>query len=257
MILSRRAPLICAHRGASAHAPENTIASFELAIQQRADVIELDAKLTGDEHVVVIHDSTVDRTTNGTGLVGDFSLTELKELDASHHFSPKFKGEPVPTLDEVLETIGTRTLINIELTNYRTPFDSLPVKVAQLVKHHGLENNLLVSSFNPITLRRFHPLSPSIPIGLLVKPGLIGNLTGSILGNLMISYQSFHPEKSLVTQDLIKKSHSKGCRVYSFTINTVSEIKRLLTLKVDGIITDDPESARLVIDTTKSTVNDN
>jgi glycerophosphoryl diester phosphodiesterase len=248
MIPTRSTPLIIAHRGASAYAPENTIAAFELAIQQRADVIELDAKLTADEHVVVIHDVTVDRTTNGTGFVHELTLSDLKQLDASHTFNSKFRGETIPTLDEVFNKIGNRIMINIELSNYRSPFDSLPEKVDQVIKSHGLQDNLLVSSFNLISLRRFHQLKPSIPIGILVKRGLLSNLIGSDLGNILVSYQSYHPEKRLVNQELVNKVHRYGRRIYPFTINSASEMKRLLSLQVDGIFTDDPITARLVID---------
>jgi len=133
MSLSWGSPLIFAHRGASAHAPENTLAAFELAIQQNADVIELDTKLSADGHVVVIHDQSVDRTTNGSGRVSELTLVSLRELDAGWHFSDTFRGEQIPTLEEVLEIYAGRTFLNIELTNYRTPFDALPMKIAQLM----------------------------------------------------------------------------------------------------------------------------
>ena len=108
MSLSWGSPLIFAHRGASAHAPENTLAAFELAFQQNADVIELDSKLSADGHVVVIHDQSVDRTTNGFGRVSELTLAGLRELDAGSHFSATFHGEQIPTLVEVLEIFAGR-----------------------------------------------------------------------------------------------------------------------------------------------------
>ena len=119
-------PLIIAHRGASAYAPENTLAAFELAIQQGAPAIELDAKLSCDGHVVVIHDQTVDRTTPHSGRVGELSLAELRRMDAGSHFDTCFQQERIPTLAEVFESIGPGTLINVELTNYSSPGDDLP-----------------------------------------------------------------------------------------------------------------------------------
>src|SRR5512139_1857475 len=116
-------PIIFAHRGASAHAPENTLAAFELALAQQADAIELDVKLSADGRVIVIHDSTVDRTTDGHGKVKDMSLADLKALDAGSFFSSEFAGEKIPTLDEVFEAVGRRTFINIELKNHRTRGD--------------------------------------------------------------------------------------------------------------------------------------
>ena len=134
-------PVIFAHRGASAHAPENTLAAFELALAQQADALELDVKLSADGHVVVIHDATVDRTTNGHGRVRDLSLADLKKLDAGSFFSQAFAGENIPTLDEVFESFGKRTFINVELTNYSTPGDALVESVCMLVKKHHPDAN--------------------------------------------------------------------------------------------------------------------
>ena len=141
-------PKIFAHRGASAYAPENTMAAFSLAVHQGADAIELDAKLSADGYVVVMHDDTVDRTTNGTGRVSSLSLAELQKLDAGSKFPPLFKSEKVPTLEEVYETLGRKILINVELTNYSTPMDDLPDKVIALVKKFNLEERVLLSSFS-------------------------------------------------------------------------------------------------------------
>ncbi len=101
-------PVIFAHRGACAHAPENTLDSFELALTHLADAIELDAKLSKDDVVMVIHDQTVDRTTNGKGRVGDLTLRELKQLDAGSFFGQEFNGVEIPTLDEVFESVGKK-----------------------------------------------------------------------------------------------------------------------------------------------------
>src|SRR5689334_23229806 len=116
MLESLPRPVIFAHRGASAYAPENTIASFEFAVAQGTDAIELDVKLSADGHVIVHHDPTVDRTTNGKGKVKDLTLAELKTLDAGGFFSENFHGEKIPTLEEVFEAVGKRTFINVELT---------------------------------------------------------------------------------------------------------------------------------------------
>ena len=127
-------PAIFAHRGASAYAPENTLAAFELAVRQGANAIELDLKLTADGHVVVIHDLTVDRTTDGSGRVGDLPLAAIQELDAGYHFDQTFSGERIPTLEQVLEALYKKTLINIEIANYGSPLDDLPEKTCHLIK---------------------------------------------------------------------------------------------------------------------------
>ena len=125
-------PLLIAHRGASAHAPENTLAAFELAIHLGAPAVELDVKLTGDHQVVVLHDQTLDRTTDGKGPLAAHTLEAVKQLDAGSYFSPEFRGEHVPTLAEVFEAIGKAALINVELTNYETPGDDLVDRVVQV-----------------------------------------------------------------------------------------------------------------------------
>jgi glycerophosphoryl diester phosphodiesterase len=252
LILHWRSPLIFAHRGASAHAPENTIAAFELAIQMKADVIELDAKLTADEQVVVIHDQTVDRTTDGSGKVSNMPLAALRELDAGSHFGEKFQYEPIPTLKEVLEVCVGKIFINIELTNYITPFDNLADKVSQLIADFTLENHVLVSSFHPIPLRHFHKLSPSIPIGFLAKLGSAGFLSRSWLGRAIVNYQALHPEKSDVSLNLVKKAHKSGRRIHPFTVNAPEEMAKLFNMGVDGIITDDPALAHQIFDASHS-----
>ena len=186
-------PIIFGHRGACAHAPENTLASFELALAHGADAIELDAKLTADRQVVVIHDQTVERTTNGQGRVNQLKLEEIRRLDAGSHFDIAFKGEPVPTLEEILTKVSVRTFTNIELTNYASPNDELPILVAELVKRLGMQDRVMFSSFHPI------PLLPRTPpdagganwfVGRRRQPGALAR---SWIGRL-IPHQALHSE---------------------------------------------------------------
>ena len=133
-------PFIFAHRGASAHAPENTLAAFELAVESGAHGIELDVKLSADNKVIVLHDQTVDRTTDGFGDVRTLLSSTLRELNASHHFPGQYPIQHVPTLDEVIELVGQRTYFNFELTNLSTPRDELPDRVGEAIVHHGIED---------------------------------------------------------------------------------------------------------------------
>lgn len=236
-------PVIIAHRGASAHAPENTLAAFELALRQGADAVELDAKLTADGQVVVFHDQTVDRTTGGKGRVKDLSLAELRKLDAGSHFDCAFRGEPIPTLDEVFKAVGQLTYINVELTNYSSLTDNLPEKVAALVRRHKLTRRVLFSSFNPIALVRIRRLLPDMPIGLLAFSGRKGALARSWIGR-WLSYQALHPEVSDVTAALVANAHRRGCRVHVYTVNRSDDMRQLFAFGVDGIFTDDPVLAR-------------
>jgi glycerophosphoryl diester phosphodiesterase len=242
-------PTIFAHRGASAHAPENTLAAFELAVRQQADGIELDAKLTADGEVVVIHDQTVDRTTASSGRVGEMTLAELRELDAGSHFDIAFRGEPIPTLEEVLEAVGRQVYVNIELSNYTTPFDALPEKVLALVKRHGMLPRVLFSSFNPLALRKIHRLMPKAPLGLLSWPGIRGAWARSWLGKMLVPYQSLHPCLQDCSAELVQRVHQAGHRIFVFRVNQADEMRQLFTMEVDGIFTDDPLLARRVLAT--------
>jgi glycerophosphoryl diester phosphodiesterase len=240
-------PLIIAHRGASLYAPENTLASFKLAVCQGADGIELDAKLCADGNVVVIHDKTVDRTTSASGKVADMTLEELKKLDAGSQFDVSYKGEMIPTLHEVFEAVGRQIMINIDLTNYYSPFDSLPVKVAEIVSQHNLAHSILFSSFNPIALRRIKHLIPEASIGLIALGGIKGRLMLGWFGRFLIPYQSIHPAIRDVTPNLLNRAHQLGHRVNVYTVNQASDMERLFKMGIDGIFTDDPLLARQVL----------
>lgn len=246
MLNSISSPVIFAHRGASSYAPENTLAAFDLAYRQGAEAIELDAKLTADGQVVVIHDQSVDRTTQGSGRVKEMSLAQLKTLDAGSHFDVMFKGEPIPTLDEVFAAFGQLLFINVELTNYASVLDRLPDKVAVLVKQHKLVQRVMFSSFNPIALLRIHRLLPKTPVGLLALPGNSGAWARSWPGRI-VPYQALHPALNDVTPTLVEECHRLGRRVFVWTVNQVEDMRRLMEMKVDGIFTDDPVRARKAI----------
>ena len=258
MIVDLPQPILFAHRGASAYAPENTISAFEIAINQGADAIELDVKLSADGEVVVIHDNKVDRTTDGSGKVSSLELASLKGLDAGYFFDESFIGEEIPTLNEVFESIGSRIFINIELTNYSTPLDRLPEKTAEIVNHHGLTESILFSSFNPLALQKSHKLLSKVPIGLLTTPGLIGGWAYSFLGRF-IAHNALHPEFSNTNQHLIEKCHQRGIRVHPYTVNSFERMVGLFQMDVDGIFTDDiplAQQARMLVMEKKCESND-
>lgn len=242
MLDSLPRPIIFAHRGASAHAPENTLAAFELALDQQADAIELDVKLSADQHVMVHHDVTLDRTTNGHGRLKDMSLAELKSLDAGSSFSQKFQGEKIPTLEEVFETVGKRTLINVELTNYATPGDELVETVCMLVKKHKLQKSILFSSFFGSNLSKARSYLPDVPCGLLAYNGLLGVWARSF-GFAFGKYQALHPFLKDMTQQQVSRVHRLNRRVHVWTVNAEQDMRRLFGWGVDGIFTDDPQLA--------------
>jgi len=235
-------PTIFAHRGASAHAPENTLAAFELALAQGADGIELDAKLSADGHVVIIHDATVDRTTDRQGRVKDMSLAELRSLDAGGFFAEQYRGEKVPTLEEVFEALGKRMFVNVELTNYNTPGDYLVESVCTLVKKCGLQKQVLFSSFFASNLSKARGLLPEVPRGLLAFNGLLGAWARSF-GFAFGRYQALHPNLKDVTPQQVQRVHRLKRRVHVWTVNTAEDMRRLFNWDVDAIFTDDPQLA--------------
>jgi glycerophosphoryl diester phosphodiesterase len=231
-------PIIIAHRGDKKHAPENTLAAFNLAVEDRADAIEFDVKLTADGRVIVLHDQTVNRTTNGKGRISQLPYAAVKELDAGAWFSEMNLDERIPTLDEVFETVGKRLHINIELTNYATPGDDLVTKVVDMVKKHSLQKWMLFSSFYIRNLQVTRSLLPEVPCGVLCKRGILGTWGRAFAWRG--DYFALHPHVKDVSPGLVQRVQAAGKRVHLWTVNPEEEIKRMIGLGVDAIITDDP-----------------
>jgi glycerophosphoryl diester phosphodiesterase len=243
---NKKQTLIIAHRGASAHAPENTLAAFKMALDMGADGIELDVMLSQDKELVVIHDDTVDRTTNGSGRVKDFSYRTLKDLDAGKAFAERFSGEHVPTLAEVFEQLGGKLLINVELKNYASPFDDLTYKVIDLVESNKLADSVILSSFNPLNLSRAFKRNPAIRRGLLTFPKALGSLLRGPAGRLF-PYNALHPYFADVNKRMIDHMHSLGRQVNVWTVDDPVELRLLSQMGVDMIICNDPLGARQVL----------
>jgi glycerophosphoryl diester phosphodiesterase len=233
------APILLGHRGAKKYAPENTLAAFNLALEQGADGVELDAKLSADGIIVVHHDTTVNRTTDGKGRLSQLPFAALRELDAGSFFSEKFRGEKIPTLEEVFESIGRRAIINVELTNYSTPHDSLVEKTCELVRRHALQKSIIFSSFFAGNLKKAAALLPEVPRGLLTQASVLG-LWGRSFGFNFGDYAALHPYISDVTAQQVQRVHRLGRKINVWTVNTEEDIRRLIGWGVDGIITDDP-----------------
>jgi glycerophosphoryl diester phosphodiesterase len=232
-------PVVIAHRGASFYAPENTLAAFELALQQGAQAVELDVKLTQDDHIIVMHDSSVDRTTDGAGKVSALKLDEILRLDAGIWKGERFQHTPVPVLGDLLEALADRLLFNIELTNYATPFDKLPAAVIQLVRALKLEERVLLSSFNPWSLLQARWIAPDIPLGLLVHSGQ-PRISRWLLRRF-VPHQAWHPNEALIRSwEMVKNVHRQGRSVNVWTVNERQRMHELLACGVDGFITDDP-----------------
>lgn len=232
-------PLVIGHRGASAHAPENTLAAFRLAREQGADGIELDAKRCASGEVVVMHDPTLERTTNGEGKLHEWSLAELRTLDAGG-------GERVPTLDDVFESIGPDLLVNVEVTNYTTRNDGLEAAIMDVVRRHKIAARILFSSFNPLSVRKQAGLAPDIPRALLYGPNMPLYLRDVWLGPF-VPHQFRHPEHSMITPRYVEYLTKRSLRVNAWTVNDPAEIKRMAACRVAGIIGDSPKMIRDVL----------
>ncbi|RCK76404.1 MAG: Glycerophosphoryl diester phosphodiesterase [Anaerolineae bacterium] len=243
-------PIIFAHRGSSAYAPENTLAAFDLAIKQNVTAIELDATLTADQEVVVFHDSNTERITGYKGKINQLNLAEVKKLDAGSFFDASFQGEQIPTLEEVFDLVGDRVVINIELKNYANPFDALPRRVADLIKKWNLHENIFFSSFNPIALWKIKNLLPEVPIALLALDGKQGWLARSRFGEIL-AYQAIHPYYVDVSPQFLSTHHQKGHLVNVYTVNDPAAMRALFDMGVDGIFTDDPLLAQEQLKTFK------
>jgi glycerophosphoryl diester phosphodiesterase len=246
MLSALTRPVVFAHRGASAHAPENTLAAFELALTQGADAIELDAKLSADGKVVVFHDFTLDRTTDGTGRLAQKKLADLRALDAGSHFSAKYQGEKIPLLEEVFDAVGKKLFVNVHLNNRTTPRDQLVDQVCKLVKNCGLEDRVLFSSFSVSNLERARQLLPVVPRGLLAAKHWMGAWARSF-GFAFGDYVALHPYIADVDAREVRRVHRLKRTIHVWTVNKPEDLMRLKSWGADGIFTDDPALALRVL----------
>ena len=231
---TRGRPRIWAHRGASAHAPENTLEAFELARNAGADGIELDVRLDRDGHVVVFHDRDLQRLCERPGCIEDLTADERKAL--------RVRGHAVPTLAEVFDMLGALEL-NIELkANKPGRMTALVEATANAIRASGRADQVLVSSFDPLTLIQFHLQLPDTAVGYLfgrdqalpIRQGWLGRWMGAAV---------LHPQHSLCTQARVKTWKTWGCPINVWTVDDAAELRRLAALGVDGVFTNDPAHA--------------
>jgi glycerophosphoryl diester phosphodiesterase len=249
---ARPQPLIIAHRGSSTQAPENTLAAFALAADQGADAIELDVTLTRDGQVVVIHDDTLDRTTNGRGRVDQLSYAEIAQYDAGTKFDSGFAGERVPLLSQVFEAAGRRMLINVEIKSSTVRSTGLEAKVINLIRRHGLIERVLVSSFNPLALIAIKHAESRLACGLLYSPDDPIFLSRAWLAPLIPHLDARHPKANTVAPNGVKRIHARGQKINVWTIGTAAEAQAQAAAGVDGLIGNDPVMMRAALTSDKS-----
>ena len=257
-------PLNFAHRGASARAPENTLEAFRMAVEAGAGGLEIDVHMARDGEIVVIHDATVDRTTDGSGAVAGMTLQELKGLDAGYRFSLdggltfpyRNRGVRIPTLAEVYEEFPSAR-VNADIKEARAGTEEAVLRV---IKRAGAEARTLVASNDHAVVRRFRRVSGGrIPTAasrreivafyLMSRPrleALLEALGRPAYDALQVPVE--HKGIKLVTPRFLRAAHARGVRVDVWTINAPGEMRRLLDLGVDLIMTDRPETLASVLE---------
>jgi glycerophosphoryl diester phosphodiesterase len=237
-------PLIIAHRGASRQAPENTMAAFQRALELGAGGIELDVQLTADGCLVVIHDEMLDRTSNGKGPVKEKTLEELKRLDFGSWFSPEFRDERIPTLEEVLWLLsGWDGLLNIEIKNGPVFYPGIEKAVADAVLKYNRTNRTIVSSFNHYSLVQIRKYEPEIKTAPLYMAGIYEPWEYA----RRIGAAAIHPLFNNIVPELVKGCRQNNIMVNPFTVDNPEHIKAVAAAGVDGIITNVPDIALNII----------
>ncbi|GLI50742.1 glycerophosphoryl diester phosphodiesterase [Tepidanaerobacter syntrophicus] len=231
--------LVIAHRGASGYAPENTLASIRLALKQKCKAIEIDVQLTNDNYLAVCHDWRVDSISNGKGEIKDLTLSQIKSLDAGSWFSEKFAGEKIPILEEVLEILPKKLLLNIELKKKSTDTRNLEEKVIEVLRRYNRIDRVIISSLNHNALKNVQKLDDRIKIAAAIDGNLVNPIDYIIRGDWRVDI--YHPSIDYVSRKIVKQFHNCGIKVNCWTINKKEEGEYLETLGVDGIMTNFPD----------------
>ncbi|WP_456442113.1 glycerophosphodiester phosphodiesterase [Psychroserpens sp.] len=218
------------HRGAKTHVAENTIASIEKALEFNVDAIEIDVHKCASGELVVFHDFTLDKKTNGSGEVAKHTLVQLKKLKVNDEYE-------IPTLEEVLNTIDKKCILNIELKGRNTALISCKIIAEYIKTHQWSLDHFLISSFQHHELETVYKLNNLLRLGVLTK----ANVSDAIEFANTINAYAIHPNVSLVTKDNVRLAQSKGYKVLTWTVNDKPTIERMKTYGVDGIISDNPE----------------
>jgi glycerophosphoryl diester phosphodiesterase len=213
-------PLIIGHRGSIVQGPENTLSSFKKAIESGIDMIELDVRLSKDDHLVIMHDESVYRTTNGKGFIGSLTLKQIKKLRIN-------KTEKVPTLQEAVNLIKGKCMINIHVKEYKAAD-----KILELIDRNKIHDDVLVSSFSERTIKHIKSKNPEIKTGYLFRRPILlyialAKRTGA---------DALHPHHKLVTRRFVKKAHDNGLEINVWPIKNKETASKLKRFGVDGLI---------------------
>ncbi|MBM7588105.1 glycerophosphoryl diester phosphodiesterase [Bacillus pakistanensis] len=231
-----------AHRGAAGYAPENTIAAFDKAVEMKADYIEIDVQRSKDGELVIIHDTTINRTTDGTGQVKDLTFDQLRSFDAGSWMGEQFSGEKIPAFDEILDKYHGKVGILIEL---KAPelYPGIEEEVAEELKERNLDKpqneKIIIQSFHFDSMKKINSLLPKVPVGVLTSS--ITDTTDEALKEFSMYADYFNPSYRIVTKDLVNRVHSFDMKISSWTVRSQEAADFLLKMDVDAIITDYPD----------------
>ena len=245
--MEQKKTLVWAHRGASAYAPENTLAAFEKAAVMKADGVELDVQLTLDGEVVVAHDEELERVSDGTGYLKDYSLAQLRKLNFNKTH-PEYKGAQIPTLSEVYELLKpTGLTVNVEFKTGIFWYKGIEEKVLDLTAKMGMEERVIYSSFNHYTLAHIRREKPDAKTGLLYSDNWIDVAP---YARDVVKVDALHPALyHLQDAEYVKTAHQYGLKTHVWTVNDEDYMCMCVQMGVEAIITNKPDLCRSVVDT--------
>jgi glycerophosphoryl diester phosphodiesterase len=233
--------MVIAHRGASSYAPENTLAAFDLALRLGACQIELDVESTRDGHIVVIHDDTVDRTTDGTGVVSDHALPDLRMLNAGVRFGAAFAGERIPLFDEVLARYRRRAHIHVEIKGRST---ALTHGAIDLIRRHDMTEEVTITSFQKVRLEEARAQGPELPAGWLVR-----EVTEATIAEARaLRLAQLCPHAAIVTPELVDRLHAEGFAVRAWGVVDEEMMRRVVEAGADGMTVNFPDKLIAFLD---------
>ncbi|MGF2713130.1 glycerophosphodiester phosphodiesterase [Bacillus cereus] len=237
-----------AHRGASAYAPEHTIAAYTLGQQLKGDDIEIDLQMTKDGHLIAVHDETLNRTTNGAGLVKEHSLVDIKQLNAGSFFNKKhpslakkeFEDAKVPTLEEIIETFGHNANYYIE-TKSPDEYPRMEEKLLEIINHYQINDKVIIQSFSEESLRKIHNLNANIPLVQLLSYKKAVQLTESEIEKYKTYCIGLGMNYKYIDATYVKTIQKFGLEVHPFTVDNEKDMKKLISWGVDGMFTNYPD----------------
>ena len=233
---------VWAHRGASAYAPENTLEAFELAVKMHAEGVELDVHLSRDGELMVGHDETVNRCSNGTGKINEMTCAQLKELDFGVHF-PEYRGAKMPTLEEVYKLLKpTGLFINIEIKSLPNIYEGIEQKLDDLATAMGMQDHIIYSSFDHYTLVNMRAIIPKVPLGILYSHGEYEPWKYAA----SIGVNALHPHYASLKRPVVPGSQAAGIAVHPWTVDDEGVLELMYRMGVEAVISNKPDVALAV-----------